>query len=280
MQKQLAHILGTPILQYRALSGGDISAVYWIKTAAQELVVKVNTVEHLPLLLAAERTGLTVLAATGTIAVPAVHDYQQIGKHEYLVMEYVPHRPAREADYQQLASALAQLHQQTAPYFGAEESNYIGTLPQGNTPATDWSTFYVRERLLPQLRLAVDQKYLSSPPSESLLEHRCKELLGNPSPSPLHGDLWGGNYLIDTNGKPYLIDPSFYYGHREVDLAMSRLFGGFGPAFYHSYHEIFPSLPGEEERRDIYQLYYLLVHLNMFGLGYQGSVLRILRHYF
>lgn len=158
--------------------------------------------------------------------------------------------------------------------------NYIGRLPQSNAPDEHWASFYLSQRLLPQIQLAFDKGFLPSLPSETLLTERCSSLLGNPSPTPLHGDLWSGNYLISTGGEPYLIDPSFYYGHREVDLAMTQLFSGFSPVFYHTYHEIFPLEPGHEVRRDLYQLYYLLVHLNMFGISYRDRVVSIMNSYF
>jgi fructosamine-3-kinase len=276
----LQALLGEPILATRALRGGDISEVHWVKTSQREVVVKVNRDPELPGLLAAEQRGLVALANSNTIGVPEVYDYQQNESGEYLVMAYIPNRPTQAKDYVQLAEQLAALHQQSAPHFGLEEANYIGRLAQKNTPDTDWPTFYTQLRLWPQLRLAQDQQLLAKLPAESRLTAVCTELLGHPSPSPLHGDLWGGNYLIHDDGTPYLIDPSFYYGHREVDLAMSRLFGGFGPIFYQTYAEIFPPEPGAEARQDLYQLYYLLVHLNMFGASYRAGVVRLLEKYF
>jgi fructosamine-3-kinase len=178
---------------------------------------------------------------------------------------------------------LAELHQiSTCKAFGWETDNFIGSLPRSNKQNTDWSDFYVSERLLPQLKLAMDKNHLKKNeiPSEGILLQTCRNLFPETSPSLLHGDLWSGNYLVSADRTPYLIDPATYFGHHEADIAMTRLFGGFGKAFYEAYSEHFPKVGGESERNDIYQLYYLLVHLNLFGGSYKASVKNILGRYF
>ena len=157
--------------------------------------------------------------------------------------------------------------------------NFIGSLPQQNSHYDAWTDFYIANRLLPQFVLAVDTGRLGASdfPSEDKLHTVLSELFEGIRPSLLHGDLWGGNYLISSDGIPYLIDPAVYDGHSEVDLAMSRLFGGFGSRFYAAYHEVIPSQKGSEERNAVYQLYYLLVHLNLFGASYYPSVMQILK---
>jgi fructosamine-3-kinase len=146
----------------------------------------------------------------------------------------------------------------------------------------DWPRFYVEHRLNVQLRMSRDAGLLSGNeiPGENVMVRTVENLCPNVTPSLIHGDLWGGNYLISSEGIPCLIDPAIYYGHHEVDLAMSRLFGGFDTGFYSAYHELMPYAPGSEERNDIYQLYYLLVHLNLFGPSYYHRVKQLLTRYF
>ena len=142
--------------------------------------------------------------------------------------------------------------------------------------------FYIDERLLPQFDLAQSKGLLRSNeiPDKEIMKGNLNDLIKVVKPSLLHGDLWGGNFLIGKDGTPYLIDPAVYYGHHEVDIAMSKLFGGFGSAFYSAYYEVFPESSRINDRIEIYQLYYLLVHLNIFGSSYYGSVKQILNKYF
>ena len=245
-------------------------------------VAKTNSNPQTPDLLQLEQQGLGALAAHQLVAIPEVYLYEQHEIGELLVMQHLTTGEKSNKILASFGQQLAQLHQVNVPAFGWDRSNYIGKLPQSNTPNAAWPQFYAFERLQPQIQMAVDAQLLPAPaaPSPARLEQVCENLLGKPKASPLHGDLWGGNYIIDQNGNAYLIDPSFYHGHGEVDLAMSRLFGGFGPSFYEGYHELIPLEPGVEARRDLYQLYYLLVHLNMFGRSYLSSVQQILHRYF
>jgi fructosamine-3-kinase len=196
-------------------------------------------------------------------------------------MEYIPSRSARPEDLARLGEQLAALHQCTADTFGWEHDNFIGSLPQPNRSRPDWPSFYARERLWPQLRMARRAGLLTiaETPELPAIEAVCRDLLPTARPALLHGDLWGGNYLIAHTGDPVLIDPATYYGHGEVDLAMSRLFGGFGPSFYAAYEAVRPTPAGGEDRNELYQLYYLLVHLNLFGSSYYSGVNRILRRW-
>ena len=266
----------------RPLSGGDTSSIYQIELESTTVIAKTNSASGTPDLLKAEQLGLAALAQHGIVATPKVQLYEQHTSGELLIMEYVPAGEKTTKALRAFGQQMARLHQISIPTFGWEHANYIGKLPQSNSAHPNWPQFYAHERLQPQLRLAIDAGLLSvqDAPTAERTEEVCNNFLGLPRASPLHGDLWAGNYLIDQSGKAYIIDPSFYYGHAEIDLAMSRLFGGFGPSFYEGYHEIIPLQAGAEDRRDIYQLYYLLVHLNMFGRSYLSSVQHILNRYF
>ena len=277
--KHIASVLNQPVTKWQAVSGGDIAAAYRITTATQQYFLKA----HANLgMLQAEKLGLDTIAATNTIATPAVHHCDEWQGNAYLIMDFVETGSATSKDLETLGHQLAQLHQVSQQEFGFSADNFIGSLPQSNTKHNDWATFYVRERLDPQLELALSKNLLSRAeiPSTQIMINACNGLFGKVTPSLLHGDLWSGNYLIASDGTPYLIDPAVYYGHHEIDIAMSRLFGGFGSPFYEAYHQTFPVSANFQARIDLYQLYYLLVHLNLFGRSYYNAVKRIMNTYF
>ncbi len=199
-----------------------------------------------------------------------------------LVLEWLePGRPTKGA-WQSLGAGLARLHHVRADAFGWDHDNFIGSLPQRNGRADDWAAFWRERRLEPQLRMARDAGKLDAAAGSRFdaLFGALDELLApgqEEGPSLLHGDLWSGNVHMLGAGAAAVIDPSCHDGHREVDLAMTELFGGFDPAFYQAYEEHWPVAPGyRETRRAVYQLYYLLVHVNLFGGGYAGSTLAAL----
>lgn len=194
----------------------------------------------------------------------------------------------RMAHGEALGRGLAELHRAGAADFGYPDAfgypkdNFVGLLPQKNGWMSRWSEFYRDRRLLPQLEIAAEHGRLTSQRrrlADRLLE-RLTDWIDDSAvrPSLLHGDLWGGNWLVTTDG-PAVIDPAVYFGDREMDLAMASLFGGFPDTFFRSYREAFPLLSGYEERIPLYQLYYLLIHLNIFGESYGPSVDRLLRRY-
>lgn len=231
----------------------------------------------------AEKNSLEAIAETRTMAVPKVLLCESLEKGGLIVMQYIEPKRAVPVEMGRFGHQLAGLHQlSVSDNFGWENDNFIGSLPQSNKIHTDWSQFYVAERLMPQLKLARDDHRLQNDeiPSEQKLLKTCQNLFPQAKPSLLHGDLWGGNYLISQCGTPHLIDPATYYGHHEVDIAMTRLFGGFSTAFYNAYADHFPKVSGEAGRKDMYQLYYLLVHLNLFGGSYYLNVKQVLDRYF
>jgi fructosamine-3-kinase len=177
---------------------------------------------------------------------------------------------------------LAALHRHTAEQHGLDQDNFIGRLPQPNTPGDSWAAFYGQHRIGFQMELARQRGRLPKRREDLLtrLIARLPDLLDDTAiqPSLLHGDLWGGTYLIDDRGQAVLIDPAVCYGHREMDLAMSELFGGFSGRFYDAYAAAYPP-DGYPERRALYQLYYILAHLNLFGESYGGRVDSLAAHY-
>ncbi len=242
-----------------------------------------------------EANGLRALAAAGAIRVPEVLAVS----NDSLVLEWIQPGPKGRHFFETFGRKLADLHTHRGPASGFSEDNFIGSAPQINQPmgghwvkasntpvpvgdGSDWAEFFLERRLRFQLRLAAERGHGND--LERLLdrgESRIVALLAAAvePPSLLHGDLWGGNFIVDEKGEACLIDPAVYYGHREADLAMTRLFGGFDSAFYASYQEVTPLAPGHGERLPVYQLYHLLNHLNLFGSGYLSQCLQILQAY-
>jgi fructosamine-3-kinase len=246
-----------------------------------------------PDLFEREAEGLAALAAAGAIRVPRspLPGGGGEGVPLFLVMEAIAGGVPGPGFQERFGRRFARLHRVTAEdgdsgdggrgRFGFDHDNYLGSTPQPNGWSDDWVDFFRRRRLGHQLDLA-RRNGLSDPELERLgdrLLDRLEEWLEVPGEPPclLHGDLWGGNYLADEAGEPVLIDPAAYRGHREADLAMTRLFGGFDRGFYAAYEEEWPLPPGSAERTAIYQLYHLLNHLNLFGRSYRDRCVGILR---
>lgn len=285
MEKIIKHIsekLNTEIKSYRPVSGGDISAAYLLESKSQKYFLKANTKPFAKTMFMAEQKGLQAIEETKTIAVPHVHLVDELDGKSFLLMDFIESRRPNAKDYKHLGRDLAKLHLKTSDIFGFPTDNFIGSLPQTNTQHGDWAEFYWNERIVPQLKLsqkneALEKKYI---PSKEAALKVFRQVFEEVKPTLLHGDLWGGNYLISSDGTPYLIDPAVYYGHSMVDIAMSRIFGGFDAEFYDAYHEIIPRQTYYQEQIKLYQLYYLLVHLNLFGRSYRSSVVDILERYF
>ncbi|MBC9796180.1 fructosamine kinase family protein [Sinomicrobium weinanense] len=276
VKHSLEQVLRAEIRKVSPLSGGDINDVYLLETIAGQFVVKVNSASRYPGMFPAEAEGLAVLGNTGAIHVPAVIAQGEAGKTAYLILEYMEQGIPGPGFWETFGKQLAALHHNTADYFGFKNSNYIGSLPQYNAHCTNAAAFYITQRLQPQFSMAQDKGYRFN--TEALYKN-LETVIPEEQPALVHGDLWSGNYLVSKDGNPCLIDPAVAYAHRETDIAMMHLFGGFPPAMMRAYNETFALNEGWEERLDVWQLYYLLVHLNLFGSGYLQSVERIVRKY-
>lgn len=277
----LGRVLGSPVVRSSALSGGDINQAAHIALGdGRELFVKSNPRSPAGM-FAVEARGLAWLAQARALRIPEVVAVSAPEDDvQFLVLELIARgRPARDFD-QTLGHGLAALHRFGAPGFGLDHDNFVGRLPQANRAAKSdagagWAAFYRERRLEAQLRLAADAGLASGEMKRGFarLFADLESVVGPPEPpARLHGDLWGGNLMCDANGAPCLIDPAVYGGHREIDLAMMRLFGGFGPRVFAAYADAWPLAEGHEQRVDLYQLYPLMVHVNLFGGGYVGSV--------
>lgn len=230
-----------------------------------------------------EANGLIELSKPKAFRVPKV----ELIDNNFLLLEYIPTGSKNSNFFEIFGTQLAKLHKYTSESFGFYEDNFIGTTPQINiatTPyANNWKDFYYHHRLLFQFRLAESNGYVTRDIRDAFseLSSKINEILSGSEEPPtlMHGDLWGGNYMVDENGEPVLIDPAVYYGHREADLAMTKIFGGFSPEFYEAYQKEFPLRNGYEYREPLYKLYHIFNHLNLFGRGYYNEVIQLMRFY-
>lgn len=271
---------GQRITGTASVGGGCISPVARVTTASGDrFFLKWSTPDHPDGLLAAEARGLRRLAVTGTVRVPTV----VASEADWLLLEWLEPGSGGAEGWERLGRDLAALHRHRDDHFGADADNFIGSLPQANDRSLEWAEFWRSHRLEPQLRMAADSGHFDGNDRARFgrLLSALDGILGvgdDEGPSVLHGDLWGGNVHFTAGGAPALVDPSVYHGHREVDLAMSELFGGFGERFQQAYREAWPLADGyAPARRAVYQLYYLLVHVNLFGASYVTGCRNALR---
>ena len=273
---------GTKIKSVSSVSGGCISSAYRITDEnGNNYFLKCNPSPKD--LFIKESNGLTELKKADLIRVPEVIDSNE----EFLLTEFIASGSRSKNFFENFGRSFAQLHKYTGKKFGFYENNYIGSNPQLNIPIkseeNDWVAFYFNKRILFQFKLAEKNGYAKKELIEgiSFLEKNIHKIIGDSlePPSLLHGDLWGGNYIIDENGNACLVDPAVYYGNREADLAMTKLFGSFSNEFYISYNDSYPLKEGYEYRENLYKLYHVLNHLNIFGTSYYSHVISLIKYY-
>ncbi|MBF0443006.1 MAG: fructosamine kinase family protein [Oligoflexales bacterium] len=289
LQKKIETVTGRKVRSLSSVGGGCIAASYRVvQEGGGSLFCKTEGGKSG--MFQAEADGLSELGKAGAIRVPKVIYYDA----EILLIEHIEVSAGRSGRFfEEFGRSFARLHKFTSEWFGFHSDNFIGRTLQKNRPQVrfdpgkpsgGWASFYLGNRLGYQYELLSRSGHAGSE-LERLFHNAEKRLpdLLNTSPEPaslLHGDLWGGNYLIDSEGRACLIDPAVYYGHREADLAMTSLFGGFERSFYSAYNEEYPLEHGYAEREPLYHLYHLMNHLNMFGSSYLGQVMGIMRRYF
>jgi protein-ribulosamine 3-kinase len=297
------------------VGGGSINSAFQVLTKSNKRWFgKFNNGQDFPGLFIKESNGLALLRRLGPIRVPAVVACEEVEDTQVLLLEWIDEGLRTDDFWRQFGQQLALQHQVSPPKsevppssvttpppasgviplastppasrvpppaFGLGENNYMGALVQDNTPSPTWVEFFRDRRLEPQVRSAIDAGLID----RSTLGHfqrlytRLPDFFPVEPPSLVHGDLWSGNFLCDTAGQPVLIDPAVYFGHRHMDLAMTTLFGGFEPAFYEAYHYHYPLPPHCHQQWEIANLYPLLIHLNLFGLGYKGNILHTIRRF-
>ena len=267
------------LTDFRFAPGGCINHGGIISTKSDNYFLKWNQASKFPAMFELEKKGLELLDGAEGIRVPEIISTGEVDDFSYILLEYLrPSAPGNDF-WENFATGLVKIHRSSNPQFGLNYDNYIGSLRQVNTFASSWSEFFIENRLLYQLKLGYDNSKISGSDAakmEKIIVH-LQDRIPEEKPALLHGDLWSGNLITGSNGEPCLIDPAVYYGHREMDLAMSQLFGGFDEEYISIYNEIFPLESNFKSRFDIWNLYPLLAHLNLFGGGYLGRVKEILK---
>ena len=260
------------------VAGGCINRSEILSGAGRRYFVKFNEARRL-VMFEAEAEGLAEITRSNSVRVPYPICHGTHADQAYLVLECLDIGDVTAQSDEVLGRQLAVMHRSTNGQFGWVRDNTIGSTPQINTQETDWVTFYDEHRLRFQLDLATENGYAKGlqPLGEKLLEKLPAFFTTHqPQPSLLHGDLWGGNHAAMRDGTPVIFDPAPYYGDRETDLAMTELFGGFGVRFYAAYREAWPLDAGYALRKELYNLYHVLNHLNLFGGGYRGQALDLM----
>lgn len=265
------------IISSGQLSGGSINQALKLETSQGLFFLKYNKASRFQQMFEKEAKGLSLLQKTSVIDVPEVLLTGEAGDYSFLILSYVSSSGMRANFWELFGERLAALHKHKLEKFGLDHDNYMGSLQQSNRFHDKWAEFFIHQRLEPQVRLAreageIDKNTVST---FERLYNRLDEIFPPTRPSLVHGDLWSGNFMINHLGEPCLIDPAVYFGHPEVDIAMSTLFGGFSQAFYDAYNDHNPLEKGWRNRSDIYNLYPLLIHVNLFGGSYANQVQRI-----
>ncbi|MCK5087613.1 MAG: fructosamine kinase family protein, partial [Melioribacteraceae bacterium] len=270
---------GEKIISDRSVGGGCIADARIIQTESGKKYFLKSYGSNSSILLN-EANGLKELAKADAVRIPKVIFCEET----FLLLEHIEGGNKKSNFSEEFGRQFAQMHKYTGEQFGFYENNFIGSNPQINLPAKkDWTEFFWENRLLYQFKLAERNGYVNTEFRSAFekFEKAVPKLISGSEEEPalLHGDLWSGNYMVDENGAAVLIDPAVYYGHREADLAMTKLFGGFDSAFYSAYNEEFPLPDGSETRVDLYKLYHVMNHLNLFGTGYYSQTISIIKNY-
>nr|WP_042342156.1 fructosamine kinase family protein [Calothrix sp. PCC 7507] len=262
--------------QRRSVSGGCINQGYAVSNGELTYFVKLNQASQVAM-FEAEALGLEEMLTTASIRVPKPLCWGTAGNSGYIVMEWLEMGGDNTKSWSDMGQNVAAMHKATSSQgFGWKINNTIGSTPQINTWTADWAEFYAQYRLSYQFQLArrrggnfpLQERLLAAIP-ELLADHQVQ-------PSLVHGDLWGGNAGCTVSGEPVIFDPATYFGDREVDIAMTELFGGFPASFYKGYNEVFPLDAGYEHRKPLYNLYHILNHFNLFGGGYSSQANRMI----
>lgn len=280
---EIEEIINDKITDNYSVSGGCISDAQIIKTVSGKKYFLKSNYQQPDDMFMTEANGLNELRKPASVHIPEVI---ASGK-EYILLECIESVSRIKNFFEDFGKKFAELHKYKSDKFGFYENNYIGSTPQINiaekNESTNWSEFFLNKRILFQYKLAEKNGYADSKLNSLIkkLETIIPDILKDSEEPPclLHGDLWSGNYIVDDKGEACLIDPAVYYGHREADLAMTKLFGGFSQEFYDSYKEHYPLKDGYEYRENLYKLYHIMNHLNLFGTGYYSQCVSLIKFY-
>jgi protein-ribulosamine 3-kinase len=271
------------VSSFSSLSGGCISNAYKVEMSNGKIYFLKTNDNPPDDFFFKEAHSLIELKLSNAIRVPELISVEE----NFILLEFISSSEKSKKFFKDFGIKFSEMHKFNHHSFGFYEDNYIGTNPQLNLTEEDeennWAKFYFNKRILYQYKLAEKNGYTTGELRKGIskLENKIEEIFSGSeeAPSLLHGDLWSGNYMIDEKGDACLIDPAVYYGHREADLGMTKLFGGFSSDFYEAYNENFPLLDGYNYRENIYKLYHVLNHLNLFGRGYYSQAISLINYY-
>jgi len=268
------------ISNIEAVGGGCINSCFKVETNQFPAFVKINEANKYPSMLQIEAASLKFLSNKSSFKIPKVHCQFIEGDRQVLILSWIKSKEKKESFWQDFAEKLTILHKQTNANFGFDFNNYIGSLKQSNKPHHSFHSFFIEERLKPQIELASNNKLLVQTDIKQFenLYNKLEKLFPIEPPALIHGDLWSGNFMADGKGDATIFDPAIYFGHREMELSFMQLFGGFDKIFLDTYNEIYPLQANFNQRKDIYNLYPLLVHLNLFGGAYYQKISTILKN--
>lgn len=264
------------------IKGGELNDTFRIESYDKKYFLKLNTAQNFPSLFEKEASSLQIIAQTQLFNIPEIIKYGTTNNDfQFLILEWLERGEALPENWQKLGHQMAKFHQISNENFGWDEDNYIAILIQPNQNKSSWAEFYTDNRILPMVKLLYDKEMLSQKEVKSA-EKLCDDLTNIfpiEKPSLIHGDFWNGNIFTREDGEITLIDPAIYYGHREMDIAMADLFGGFDDNFFNAYNEVFPLQENFEDRKQFAQLYPLLIHAFLFQGYYIKDVKSILKKY-
>jgi len=281
LREAIEAALSARVVRDARVHGGDVAVAFAVDLDDGRRVFAKTHPKSPPNFFTTEAAGLEWLRAAGVVAVPEVLAASDEPPN-HLVLEWIDEGPGRPATERDLGLALARLHVAGAPCFGREDRRSTGSRGLPNEPCATWAEFYAQNRLLPLARMARDDEVLPDATIDDLVDlaGRLEEFgAADEPPARLHGDLWAGNRLIDVDGRSWLIDPAAHGGHREFDLAMMRLFGGFGRECFAAYEAEHPLAPDAESRVALHQIAPLVVHAIKFGGGYVSAAIGAISRY-
>lgn len=269
------------IINVDRVYGGSVNESYCLHTNRSKYFIKLNNHPSAEAMFKAEKKGLQVLASTNTLNLPSILASGIYETNSFLLLSYIETVDRNKGNWESFGRALAGLHQVQEDECGFEEDNFIGSLHQKNDWTESWIDFFIENRLYPQLEEAINNGFLPRAIKDDLekLHQNLQEIFPLEKASLLHGDLWSENAIVDQDSKVFCVDPSVYYGNREMDIAMAHLFGGFPNEMFAAYNEKYPLQKGWESRIDLCNLYPLIVHVNLFGSSYANRFMQQLKKY-
>jgi fructosamine-3-kinase len=280
--REIINDLDIKIARYEPVHGGDINSSYCLHANDNRYFLKVNNAGRYPGMFEKEARGLaalnTALQKQNSIVIPGVLKHGIVNDQQYLLLQWMAPGSPQDDFWEVFGRGLATLHRQQYDFFGWHEDNYIGSLTQKNTKHNSWYKFFADCRVMPLVQLLYNNGSFSKQDTgdAEIFCKRSEQLFPGEPAALLHGDLWSGNFLITKNNKASVYDPAVYCGHREMDIGMTKLFGGFDERFYKAYNEEYPLEPRWQKRLAYSQLYPLLVHAVLFGGHYCSKARSIL----